>query len=193
MFNWKDREYVNVRKRVFKNLDTNEILNMEIQDDPDNIIEESDTPLTAYCLNLAQHELVEDMNNTYNEVVTEINENLDKIEEKQRNISNYSMEEQKIGTWIDGKPLYRKVFKLEVLNVSISTNVTSLSIDTLTSLKSFYNYVDANLIYKRPPYFSSSNDYFAIFYRQNIIETRLGCVKSDGNILIILEYTKTTD
>lgn len=61
MFNWKGRKYVNERKRVFKNLDTGEILNLEIQDDPDNIIEESDTPLSPHCLNIAQQELVDDI------------------------------------------------------------------------------------------------------------------------------------
>ena len=65
MFNWKDRVYVNARKRVFKNLDTNEMLNLEIQDDEDNIETDSDTPLTAHCLNLAQQELVDDMSKTY--------------------------------------------------------------------------------------------------------------------------------
>lgn len=65
MFKWKDRKYVNPRKKIFKNLDTNEILNLEVQDDEDNISEESDTPLTAHCLNMAQQELVDDMSKTY--------------------------------------------------------------------------------------------------------------------------------
>lgn len=65
MFKWIDRVYVNARKRVFKNLDTGEILNLELQDDPDNITTESETPLTAYCLNLAQQELVDDMSKNY--------------------------------------------------------------------------------------------------------------------------------
>lgn len=61
MLKWEDRKYVNARKRVFKNLDTNEILNLEIQDDTDNILEESETPLTAHNLNLAQKELLDDI------------------------------------------------------------------------------------------------------------------------------------
>lgn len=55
MVNWKDRKYVNPRKRVFKNMNTNEILNLEIQDDPDNIEEESTTPLNAHNLNQSHH------------------------------------------------------------------------------------------------------------------------------------------
>lgn len=62
---WKDRKYINPRKRVFKNMDTNEILNLEIQDDPDNIEEESTTPLNAHNLNMAQQDLLDDMSKTY--------------------------------------------------------------------------------------------------------------------------------
>lgn len=58
MVNWEDREYVNPRKRIFKNLDTGEILNLEIQEDPDNISKESSTPLTAHNLNLMQIEIL---------------------------------------------------------------------------------------------------------------------------------------
>lgn len=65
MINWKDRKYINPRKRVFKNMDTDEILKLEIQDDPDNIEEESTTPLNAHNLNMAQQDLLEDMSKTY--------------------------------------------------------------------------------------------------------------------------------
>lgn len=72
MLNWKDRKYINPRKRVFKNLDTNEILNLEIQDDNDNIQEESETPLTAHNLNLAQQELLEDTHKYFMKATTAI-------------------------------------------------------------------------------------------------------------------------
>ena len=62
---WKDRKYINPRKRVFKNMDTDEILNLEIQDDPENIEEESETPLNAHNLNLSQQDLLDDMSKTY--------------------------------------------------------------------------------------------------------------------------------
>ncbi len=65
MFKWIDKVYVNARKRVFKNLDTDEILNLELLDDPNNIVKDSETPLSAYCLNMAQQELVDDMSKTH--------------------------------------------------------------------------------------------------------------------------------
>lgn len=60
MVNWEDREYVNPRKRIFKNLDTGETLNLEIQEDSSNILKESSTPLTAHNLNLMQTEMIEE-------------------------------------------------------------------------------------------------------------------------------------
>lgn len=61
MINWEDRQYVNPRKKIFKNMNTGEILNLELQDDVDNILQESSTPLTANNLNLAQQEIVEEL------------------------------------------------------------------------------------------------------------------------------------
>ena len=57
MVNWEDREYVNPRKKVFKNLDTEEILNLELQDDPDNVTKEG-VPVSAHNLNKMQTDLV---------------------------------------------------------------------------------------------------------------------------------------
>lgn len=62
---WKDRKYINPRKRVFKNMDTDEILKLEIQDDSDNIEEESTTPLNAHNLNQSQQDLLDNMSKTY--------------------------------------------------------------------------------------------------------------------------------
>lgn len=62
---WKDRKCINPRKRVFKNMDTDEILKLEIQDDPDNIEEESTTPLNAHNLNQSQQDLLDDMSKDY--------------------------------------------------------------------------------------------------------------------------------
>ena len=62
---WKDRKYINPRKKIFKNMDTEEILNLELQDDLNNIEEESETPLTAHNLNQAQQDILDDMSKTY--------------------------------------------------------------------------------------------------------------------------------
>lgn len=81
MFKWKDRKYINSRKRVFKNIDTGETLILEIQDDPDNILEESETPLTAYNLNLAQQELADELGVNLDAYKDEINTQISNINE----------------------------------------------------------------------------------------------------------------
>lgn len=65
MIPWKDSKFINPRKKVFKNLDTNEILNLELQDDPDNVIEQSDTPINAHNLNKMQTDIINDMSKKY--------------------------------------------------------------------------------------------------------------------------------
>lgn len=65
MIPWKDSKFINPRKKVFKNLDTNEILNLELQDDPDNVIEQSHTPINAHNLNKMQTDIINDMSKKY--------------------------------------------------------------------------------------------------------------------------------
>lgn len=49
---WKDRVLKNPRKIKLKEIDSEKILDYEIQDDPENIIEDSDTPINATTLNI---------------------------------------------------------------------------------------------------------------------------------------------
>lgn len=94
MFEWEDREYINPRKKVFKNMDTNEILNLELQDDTDNILKESETPLNAHNLNLAQQELVDDMSKTYTgtNITAETVEGYGRINKVYRNCYTFNLE-----------------------------------------------------------------------------------------------------
>lgn len=194
MFNWKDRVYVNARKKIFKNLDTNEMLNLEIQEDEGNILEESETPLTAYCLNQAQQELVEDISKIYNKAISEVNENLDNIEAELRNVTTYSTEEQVIGKWIDGKTIYRKVISgnMPVPDINggtwynITNNVQDLVNVYGNILQRPYNYVT---ILRNNAYVSA----FDIVVDSNILKYRNLGIPADQSYKIILEYTKTTD
>lgn len=49
---------------------------------------------------------------TNNEAISGLNENIGNVENIVNKMSNYSTEEQVVGTWIDGKPLYRRVFEI---------------------------------------------------------------------------------
>ena len=110
------------------------------------------------------------------------------------NIEQYSTSEIRIGTWVDGKPLYRKVFTITNLTSS-NTNlvdVSGLSIDfakisgtiiTSTGAKFPINLYD-----------SASNYSVIIISDSGYIRGR-GAIGSGtlSKCIIILEYTKTTD
>lgn len=65
MVNWENTEYVNPRQRKMKDLETGKIYTFEIQDDPDNILKQSQTPVRAENLNKMQTDLVDDMSKNY--------------------------------------------------------------------------------------------------------------------------------
>lgn len=118
--------------------------------------------------------------------------------ESEMNKQNYSQTEQKIGTWIDGKTLYRKtIFKIAKItaNTDLVINSETQNIDKIVKIDGVI---------------SSSN---GVTYRQintyNLENNITSCsmnAKIDGNIIIrstedwsspniivTLEYTKTTD
>ena len=106
---------------------------------------------------------------------------------------NYSETETVVGTWIDGKPLYRKVYSQ---NSKDNIDLSSLNYD-------FINIVSTQMVLKgalvdphdyiRDPYYSTSNDYFRVLIDANQylkIETNASTI---DNWLTILEYTKVSD
>lgn len=110
------------------------------------------------------------------------------------NPNNYSTTETKIGTWIDGKPLYRKVMVL-----SISTgqaykeeSVSNLNINKIIDIKGIpqTDPVSTN-------YYETSADKFRVYYVPvaNKIAISLGTSypTKPCDVYVILEYTKTTD
>lgn len=107
---------------------------------------------------------------------------------------NYSTEEQRIGTWIDGKPIYQKTFEKQVTNVSAtgSVDITSEIPITCTikdSTVAFdYNYggVEYALV-------NSPNVYYNRGGNANYIRFAIGSGTLSGNITMIAVYTKTTD
>lgn len=115
------------------------------------------------------------------------------------NMFDYS-NEQIVGKWADGKPLYQKVFVVTDQN-NINFDVSSLNVDTCCKLECVIDYVaESNYRYRRPLYCSTENqgEYFLAFLRDNTIQTRLSSYLSSAiatfnKITYILTYTKTTD
>ena len=100
------------------------------------------------------------------------------------NINKYSTEEQVIGKWIDGKPLYRKIISHTITGSSQEQEPHNISnIDRVISIKNSlinqYEYFMAN-----EPTISANMDAFNI----NITSEW-----ATGFTYFIIEYTKTTD
>ena len=105
--------------------------------------------------------------------------------EQTEELNTYSTEEQRIGTWIDGKPIYRIVASINLQNHSSWTNLVHIS-----NLKRVINIYGSLNNINIPRYESSS--YFTQFlYDNNYI--RVMCNGNTGSGYLVIEYTKTTD
>lgn len=106
----------------------------------------------------------------------------------------YSTEETRIGTWINGKPLYRKVVEFGTLPNATQEGV---EIGSGLQIKKIYGYCyrsSDNTIFPIP-YVSVSNIAYCI---QTTVSNNVLYIKTSDNWseltgTIILEYTKTTD
>lgn len=105
----------------------------------------------------------------------------------------YSEEETRIGTWFDGKPLYRKTY---ICNQNVSSGSefklpVGFNIDSLVYINGYVKYANAvSIMYQ--PLVNKFNGVGLSPNKENI-------VISNGNTLlcmiyfIVIEYTKTTD
>lgn len=109
---------------------------------------------------------------------------------------NYSTTEQTIGTWIDGKPLYRKVVSMGALpnsqlkntphgisNLGFVTKLTGMALNPTTKSRVTLPYVDPNSQYVVMLFANDTNVVLNSSYDQS------GFSESYA----IMEYTKTTD
>ena len=110
----------------------------------------------------------------------------------------YSTAEQRIGTWIDGKPIYRKVIDIPILTAGDYTyNVSSLNIATVLCFKGYCTVANQINTYRPLPYttFNSNINQFQGCWVESYEYNNI-TVKSnwDNSVVhLIIEYTKTTD
>lgn len=122
-------------------------------------------------------------------IVNAINEVNDKL--------NYSTEEKRIGTWLDGKPIYRKTMAITFPNNTTTSTAHGINnIDTITDLKAkWYDTSDKKFFNSNLRYDSSSVYIKINADKSNIIiegkGTDWSARTNDGYISIY--YTKTTD
>lgn len=100
----------------------------------------------------------------------------------------YSINEIQIGTWINGKPIYRKCYQLNKTASELiieQINDLDVIVNCNTYLKRNDNYKNINNFY------SNSNDYGSTYVDTgNIIKY---ASTYTGTLYIVIEYTKTTD
>lgn len=107
-------------------------------------------------------------------------------------LHTYSTTEQEVGTWIDGKPIYRNIIKATLPTnqerwTMIASNVVS-NIDFLVNLYGIYDTTDTKFIFPKGEGSYNIN--------AQIQGTDLYCIRKGWNsveVMFIIEYTKTTD
>ena len=107
----------------------------------------------------------------------------------------YSTSEQRIGTWVDGKPIYRKVIS-STLASSINTNKVIGSIPNFETIVRFEGYfIPYGNYYFKFPFAYNNEDISINFYRTDgtINESHNYSGVNDVYCYAIVEYTKTTD
>ena len=132
-----------------------------------------------------------------NQMQDNIEDAIEEVRDELSPSTTYTTEEQKIGTWINGKPIYRKVIKQIVNNINGSVDI---NLGT-TDVEVFINgrvLVDTNEYTSIVNSQSTSTYYIRNFvFRKtssnNTVSVATNMSGISGTIYVILEYTKTTD
>ena len=105
----------------------------------------------------------------------------------------YSTEETVIGTWIDGKPLYRKVLTSTTISdsnvdITLPSNIDFMSTDKVEIKAGGFSFFSDR--------YTNANDLIQIFkFNATTLRVVLGSVWKSNfkSAIIVIEYTKTTD
>ena len=113
-------------------------------------------------------------------------------------LNTYSTEEQRIGTWIDGKPLYRQLVHCGFLisgDQAVPHNIQN--IDTITHVRAWFKNVGTNTWFPIPRVYPTDLEKYAVAL--DVGKTSMYFTNGanyDGKTFFayaIIEYTKTTD
>ena len=101
----------------------------------------------------------------------------------------YSSNEIRIGKWIDGKPLYRKVVTGTLVDGDLSVDLSSLNINLISNIGGVVGYsYDI-----KPINFNYSGYSISTRYASNIMYINASTPYANTPFYLVLEYTKTTD
>lgn len=119
----------------------------------------------------------------------------DTIPDGYEEVEYYSTEETEIGTWIDGKPIYRRIVTASVPNSGnqvISFSGWNAENIILDHGKSYHKLTNNNTI--GIDFYYNSNDWSRFYINSNGVYCHYGSgLTAKGNVTLFLEYTKTTD
>ena len=102
----------------------------------------------------------------------------------------YSEEEQEVGVWTDGKPLYQKSFSGTTLTSGNATSIMSASnIDSIIGVSGYVN--DGTSQYCIP--YRDGGDYMSAYRTSSDVFTNYSNYFRGKNFILTLQYTKTTD
>lgn len=119
------------------------------------------------------------------------------LEDKVEKLSTYSTDEVRIGTWIDGKPLYRKI--IETTMPETPSNGVYITKNTTNIPDMSFGYVSraiaiSNNQYYTLPYINNSGYATKFFIEiQDLILANGNTSFNNSKTFVVLEYTKTTD
>lgn len=105
----------------------------------------------------------------------------------------YSTEETRIGTWVDGRPLYQKTFVIDLSASNQSSTIPNSVIESTGNIIDVFGTVSFDTLTVALP-FDNRSLYFRISYDKNDgIRTANNITSNTKHVYITLKYTKTTD
>ena len=130
--------------------------------------------------------------NTSHIIVTGIR---DRVSDAEKNFNKYSTTEEVVGTWIDGKPLYRKTFN----NISVASSeysvipiATGLTIDNLINISGYLVNNGRWIVTLNSVDIQYAN-MARVSYDKQTSSLELIVQNWTGTATVTIEYTKTTD
>lgn len=157
-------------------------------------ITQNGTSMGTFTANQSTNKTIALTNTTYSNATTSANGLMSSTDKgRLDNVYTYSSNEQRVGTWIDGKPLYRKVINFTTSSSNVTTWTNCATIANLKrpiNISGFleYNSTTSSII----PTFESSNQRLQFSFSGNNVQYQSVSFASMKVYAVVL-YTKTTD
>lgn len=153
-----------------------------------------DTPDTAVCLISDLNWINRPLRLTLR--YTKVGESADTDRVPVNPLIEYTLKEQVVGYWVNGKPLYRKTIDIGALpNNSTKTVAHGISdVEFVPEIFGSAKREGANAVYVPIPFTDAgSNNSIKVYCDNQNIEIQTGSNRSDMTGYVTISYTKTTD